>query len=268
MERVQRVIATIEPHDSVERYTALGVECVQGTAKITSPVDGRGRRGRRQTQTLTTRSIVIAAGARPFVPPIPGHRARSATSPRDTRVGPARAAAAPGGAGRRADRLRAGAGVRAARLAGDAGRDAAAHHDARGPGGLGAGARSASSAKASTCCVGHKAKQFAIEGRREGRCRRARRRARCASRSTQLLCAVGRVAQHRGLRARRARHRRHAAHDRRDQRVPADDLSRTSTPAATSPGRSSSRTPRRTRRGTRRSTRCSAASRSSRPTTR
>ena len=67
MERVQRVIRTIEPHDSVERYTALGVECIRGEAKITSPwtvqVDGR---------ELTTRSIVIAAGARPLVPPIPG----------------------------------------------------------------------------------------------------------------------------------------------------------------------------------------------------
>jgi pyruvate/2-oxoglutarate dehydrogenase complex dihydrolipoamide dehydrogenase (E3) component/uncharacterized membrane protein YdjX (TVP38/TMEM64 family) len=67
MERVQRVIKAIEPHDSVARYTALGVECIQGEAKITSPwtVEVNGR-------TLATRSIVIAAGARPFVPPIPG----------------------------------------------------------------------------------------------------------------------------------------------------------------------------------------------------
>jgi pyruvate/2-oxoglutarate dehydrogenase complex dihydrolipoamide dehydrogenase (E3) component/uncharacterized membrane protein YdjX (TVP38/TMEM64 family) len=68
MERVRRVIRAIEPHDSIERYTQLGVECIQGEAKITSPwtvqIDG-GR-------TLTTRAIVIAAGARPFVPPIPG----------------------------------------------------------------------------------------------------------------------------------------------------------------------------------------------------
>ncbi|MCC6133843.1 MAG: FAD-dependent oxidoreductase [Candidatus Contendobacter sp.] len=71
MERVQRVIREVAPHDSVERYTDLGVEVVQGTAKITSPwsveistAEGAG--------TLTTRSIVIAAGARPFVPPIPG----------------------------------------------------------------------------------------------------------------------------------------------------------------------------------------------------
>jgi len=67
MERVQRVVKEIEPHDSVERYAGLGVECIQGEAKITSPwtVSVNGR-------TLTTRAIVIAAGARPFVPPIPG----------------------------------------------------------------------------------------------------------------------------------------------------------------------------------------------------
>jgi pyruvate/2-oxoglutarate dehydrogenase complex dihydrolipoamide dehydrogenase (E3) component/uncharacterized membrane protein YdjX (TVP38/TMEM64 family) len=67
MERVQRVIGAVEPHDSAERYTSLGVECIRGEAKITSPwtVEVNGR-------VLTTRSIVIAAGARPFVPPIPG----------------------------------------------------------------------------------------------------------------------------------------------------------------------------------------------------
>jgi pyruvate/2-oxoglutarate dehydrogenase complex dihydrolipoamide dehydrogenase (E3) component/uncharacterized membrane protein YdjX (TVP38/TMEM64 family) len=67
MERVQRVVRAIEPHDSVERYTGLGVEVIRGAAKITSPwtVEAGGR-------VLTTRSIVIAAGARPFVPPIPG----------------------------------------------------------------------------------------------------------------------------------------------------------------------------------------------------
>ena len=67
MERVQRVIGEIEPHDSVERYTGLGVECIQGEAKILSPweVQVNGK-------VLTTRAIVIAAGARPFVPPIAG----------------------------------------------------------------------------------------------------------------------------------------------------------------------------------------------------
>jgi len=72
MERVQRVIRTIEPHDSAQRYAGLGVECLQGDAKIISPwaVDVTGADGKRRV--LTTRSIVIAAGARPFVPPIPG----------------------------------------------------------------------------------------------------------------------------------------------------------------------------------------------------
>ncbi|MBS1133814.1 MAG: dihydrolipoyl dehydrogenase, partial [Burkholderiaceae bacterium] len=71
MERVQRVIAEIEPHDSVERYTALGVECIAGGARITTPwtVEVTTEAGSR---VLTTRSIVIAAGARPVVPPIPG----------------------------------------------------------------------------------------------------------------------------------------------------------------------------------------------------
>ena len=71
MERVQRVVKRVEPHDSVERYTGLGVEVLQGAARITSPwtveVTSAGER-----RTITTRSIVIAAGAHPFVPPIPG----------------------------------------------------------------------------------------------------------------------------------------------------------------------------------------------------
>jgi dihydrolipoamide dehydrogenase len=71
MERVQKVIKTIEPHDSVERYTGLGVEVIEGEAKITSPWTVEVRTAG-SVQTLTTRSIVIAAGAQPFVPPIPG----------------------------------------------------------------------------------------------------------------------------------------------------------------------------------------------------
>jgi len=71
MERVQRVIRAVEPHDSVERYTALGVECIDGPAKITSPWTVEVKAAA-WTRTLTTKNIVIAAGARPFVPPIPG----------------------------------------------------------------------------------------------------------------------------------------------------------------------------------------------------
>ncbi len=72
MERVQRVIAEIAPHDSPERYTGLGVDVVQGHARITSPWSVAITHADGSVQTLTTRSIVIAAGARPFVPPIPG----------------------------------------------------------------------------------------------------------------------------------------------------------------------------------------------------
>lgn len=67
MERVQRVIQRIEPHDSVERFTDLGVNCISGNARILSPwevqIDGEVR---------SARHIVIASGARPFLPPIPG----------------------------------------------------------------------------------------------------------------------------------------------------------------------------------------------------
>lgn len=72
MERVQDVIGRIAPHDSVERYSRLGVDCIYGTAVIRSPweVEISAPDGRKQV--LTTRSIVIATGARPFIPPIPG----------------------------------------------------------------------------------------------------------------------------------------------------------------------------------------------------
>lgn len=67
MTRISQVIAQIEPHDSVERYSGLGVEVIMGDATITSPwtvtVNG---------QELRTRSIVIATGARPLIPPLSG----------------------------------------------------------------------------------------------------------------------------------------------------------------------------------------------------
>jgi pyruvate/2-oxoglutarate dehydrogenase complex dihydrolipoamide dehydrogenase (E3) component/uncharacterized membrane protein YdjX (TVP38/TMEM64 family) len=72
MDRVQRVIRTVEPHDSAERYSGLGVDVMQGEAKMTSPWSVDITRADGSRLTLTTRSIVIAAGARPFVPPIPG----------------------------------------------------------------------------------------------------------------------------------------------------------------------------------------------------
>ena len=67
MARVQKVIQKIEPHDSSERYSQLGVDCITGAAKILSPhkIEVNGK-------TLTTKNIIIATGARPAVPPIPG----------------------------------------------------------------------------------------------------------------------------------------------------------------------------------------------------
>jgi pyruvate/2-oxoglutarate dehydrogenase complex dihydrolipoamide dehydrogenase (E3) component/uncharacterized membrane protein YdjX (TVP38/TMEM64 family) len=72
MERVRRVVRQIEPHDSVERYTKLGVECIQGNARITSPWTVEATLADGSKRTYATKSIVIAAGAAPFVPPIPG----------------------------------------------------------------------------------------------------------------------------------------------------------------------------------------------------
>jgi len=67
MERVQDVVAKIAPHDSIERYTGLGVDVITGEARLVSPweVEVDGRR-------ISARSLIIATGARPLVPPIPG----------------------------------------------------------------------------------------------------------------------------------------------------------------------------------------------------
>jgi len=67
MRRVQRAIAKIEPHDSVERYESLGVDVELGEGRIVSPwqVEVNGK-------LITTRNIIIATGAEPFVPPIAG----------------------------------------------------------------------------------------------------------------------------------------------------------------------------------------------------
>jgi len=67
MERVQSVIKTIEPHDSVERFTSLGVDVIEGEARIVSPysVEVNGN-------IISAPHIVVATGARPFVPPIKG----------------------------------------------------------------------------------------------------------------------------------------------------------------------------------------------------
>ncbi|UWU16920.1 FAD-dependent oxidoreductase (plasmid) [Rhizobium sullae] len=67
MRRIERVIARVAPHDSAERYRDLGVDVVKGHARIADPwtVEVDGRR-------MTARRLVIATGAEPAIPPIPG----------------------------------------------------------------------------------------------------------------------------------------------------------------------------------------------------
>ena len=72
MARVRAVIRKIEPHDSVERYSALGVEVLQGRARIVDPWTVEVALNEGGTRRLSTRSIVIATGARPTVPDLPG----------------------------------------------------------------------------------------------------------------------------------------------------------------------------------------------------
>lgn len=72
MQRVQDVIGAVAPHDSVERYTKLGVEVLLGYATLTDPWTVSIALETGKTQVLTTKAIIIAAGAEPFIPPIPG----------------------------------------------------------------------------------------------------------------------------------------------------------------------------------------------------
>jgi len=72
MERVAQVVREIEPHDSIERYTALGVDVVEGRATIVDPWQVKIARADGSEQLLSTRCIVIASGARPVIPPLPG----------------------------------------------------------------------------------------------------------------------------------------------------------------------------------------------------
>ena len=72
MARVHEIIAAIAPNDSVERYTSLGVDVVKGYAKIIDPWTVEIKKNDGGTQTLTTKTIVVATGAAPFVPDLPG----------------------------------------------------------------------------------------------------------------------------------------------------------------------------------------------------
>ncbi|ABA57108.1 Pyruvate/2-oxoglutarate dehydrogenase complex dihydrolipoamide dehydrogenase (E3) component-like enzyme [Nitrosococcus oceani ATCC 19707] len=72
MARVHEVIRQVEPHDSIERYEGLGVEIIQGYARLVDPWTVEIKRNDGSVQQLTSRSIVLATGARPFIPPLPG----------------------------------------------------------------------------------------------------------------------------------------------------------------------------------------------------
>ncbi|MCK5835987.1 MAG: FAD-dependent oxidoreductase [Desulfobacula sp.] len=79
MDRVQSIIKKVAPHDSVKRYTQMGVTCIKGRAKIISPfevlIEGQVTdqpEGQVENQKVTTRNIIVATGARPMIPPLEG----------------------------------------------------------------------------------------------------------------------------------------------------------------------------------------------------
>ncbi|WP_417543417.1 FAD-dependent oxidoreductase [Marinobacter sp.] len=72
MNRVKEVIAKVEPHDSPERFRKLGVDCISGEASFVSPWELEVRHNDGHTERLTARSIIVATGGKPAVPPIPG----------------------------------------------------------------------------------------------------------------------------------------------------------------------------------------------------
>lgn len=67
MERIQSIVKKVAPHDSIERYTGLGVDCIQGRAKILSPFKVEVN-----DKILTTKNIIVATGAKPMIPDLPG----------------------------------------------------------------------------------------------------------------------------------------------------------------------------------------------------
>jgi len=67
MERIQSIIKKVAPHDSVDRYTEMGVDCIHGRAKIISPFEVKVK-----DKIVTTKNIIVATGAKPMVPELPG----------------------------------------------------------------------------------------------------------------------------------------------------------------------------------------------------
>ena len=225
MDRIAKVVKAIEPHDSIERYTGLGVEVLTGHAKMLNPWTVEVALADGTTQTLTTRSIVIATGASPFVPPLPG-LADVGYLTSDTLWGLRELPRQPGGAGRWPHRLRAGPELCTAGCAGHADRDGRPHHGARRRGGQRVGPPGVDARRGEGA---HRAQGAAL---RAGACPRGRRsaqgdRGRGRWRGTPhplrpaAVCrGPGGPAQ--GLWAGGAGHTRRPHH--RDQRVSADGL--------------------------------------------
>ena len=255
MERVQRVVRAVEPHDSVERYTGLGVECIEGTAKITSPwtVEVTTAAG---TNTLTTRSIVIAAGARPFVPPIPGIEEigyLTSDTVWDLRELPKRLVVLGGGPiGCELTQAFARFGAQVTQV------EMLPRIMIREDPEVSELVAQRFREEGIAVLVDHKAKQFVMEGGEKILiAEHAGQDIRIAFDAVAVRGRPG--GQHRRLRARGTRHSDDEDAHRRHQRVSGKRSIPTSTPAAMWPGPISSPTPPRIRPGMPRSTRCSAA---------
>ena len=219
MERVQRVIQDIAPHDSIERYTGLGVEVIEGTAKIVSPWEVDITRADGSMQRLSTRSIVIATGARPFVPPIPG-LAEVGCLTSDTVWNLRELPQAPGRPRRRADRLRTGADLRPPRQPGDAGRNGTAPLAARRSRGFRTG-HAAFHRRRHEACGQPRGAALSCRERREDPDRRTRR----PGSAHPLRRSAGRRRPRRQSQRLRAGRTRHSGRqDGGNQRIPADAL--------------------------------------------
>ena len=257
MERVQRVVRAVEPHDSIERYTGLGVEVIEGTAKLVSPWEVAVVRHDGATQRLTTRGIVIAAGGRPLVPPVPGLDAvgyLTSDTVWELRELPRRLLVLGGGPiGSELTQAFARFGARVTQV--QQGPRILNREDPEVSELVAARFR----AEGIDVRTGHKAKQFVVEnGEKILIAEHADGDVRIAF--DAVLLAVGRVANLQGYGL-------EELGVKTSRTIETNEFLQTSYPniyaAAMSPGRTSSPIPRRIRPGTRRSTRCSARSRSS-----
>ena len=263
MDRIHRVIAEIEPHDSVERYTGLGVDVVKGYAKLLNPWTVSIAREDGTTQTLTAKSIVLATGAAPAVPPLPGLKEIGYLTS-DTLWGlrelPARLVVL-GGGPIGCELAQAFARLGSQVVVAEMLPRLMVKEDEE----VSALARAALEKDGVQVHTGHKALRCEKDGERKSIVLEA------AGRESRiefdaLICAVGRTRAARGLRARSARHS-DRAHDR-DQRIPGDAV-----PEHLCRRRRGGAVPVHARRGAPGvvrggQRRCSAASRNSRPTIR